>query len=235
MTCSMVSEVSVDADFPRVILVMLRRPRSDPDEARTDPLWEFGSFGTTGCHYSNLMHVARIDELTGKRFAFVQGGRRGMRLVHVTPPVIARLVNSGRCGEVRWNPAVMPLRYENSPCIADNSEYSDVPLMLEYIRAKGGATFEQKFGSAFRSRRTPVRGEVGRELVEVYERWRVAHPEAIAQTYVDALPWRPPLVQSLSDRQRDYRRNLGQTSKGCKPKVKTRPEVCPPRLSKRRC
>jgi hypothetical protein len=43
-------------DDARVIIVMLRQPRlDDPNEMRTDPLWEFGSFGCTGCHRKSLM------------------------------------------------------------------------------------------------------------------------------------------------------------------------------------
>ena len=37
--------------MPNVFFVHLRRPnRSDPDEQRDDPFYEFGSFGCTGCH-----------------------------------------------------------------------------------------------------------------------------------------------------------------------------------------
>jgi hypothetical protein len=58
-----------------VVLVLLRRPnRSNPREMRSDPFWEFGSFGCTGCHTTNLMNIRRADELAGVRFGFAQGG-----------------------------------------------------------------------------------------------------------------------------------------------------------------
>jgi hypothetical protein len=78
-------------DEARVILVMLRRPRrGDPNEMRTDPLWEFGSFGCTGCHRANLMNPTKLTELNGARLGFAQNGLRGIKLVHLTPPIRAR-------------------------------------------------------------------------------------------------------------------------------------------------
>jgi hypothetical protein len=38
----------------QVFVVMLRRPRKN--DRRSDPFWEFGSFGCTGCHGKNLLH-----------------------------------------------------------------------------------------------------------------------------------------------------------------------------------
>jgi hypothetical protein len=65
----------------RVIVVHLRQPkRGDPGESRSDPFYEFGSFGCTKCHSRNLMHPRRAHELDGARFAFAQGGRLGFRL-----------------------------------------------------------------------------------------------------------------------------------------------------------
>jgi hypothetical protein len=40
----------------KVVVVLLRQPRKDISEMRTDPFWEFGSFGLTGCHQRNLLH-----------------------------------------------------------------------------------------------------------------------------------------------------------------------------------
>src|SRR5205814_8322552 len=51
------------------------------------PLWEFGSFGCTGCHNRNLMNPNRLTELSGARLAFAQNGDLGIKLVHLTPPV----------------------------------------------------------------------------------------------------------------------------------------------------
>lgn len=66
---------------PKVIMVTLRRPNlSVPGEMRTDPLWEFGSFGLTGCHKRNLMNPRNVDILDGARLAFAQGGEDGFKL-----------------------------------------------------------------------------------------------------------------------------------------------------------
>lgn len=160
----------LEEDYPRVIIVMLRRPKSHAEESRTDPLWEAGSFGTTGCHGRNLMNPARIEELTGKRFAFAQGGPSGIRLIHVTPPIAPRLIHGGDCGEVRWKPIAMPLRYSNSPCLVDNAGHSDAPALLDFIRGVRRLTWVAKFASAFRTSRTTLAGVVGKEVLSIYER-----------------------------------------------------------------
>src|ERR1035438_6995686 len=64
-----------------VFIVHLRRPKSKCDP-RSDPFWEFGSFGMTGCHASNLMNPRNAQNLECARLAFVQGGPKGMRLVY---------------------------------------------------------------------------------------------------------------------------------------------------------
>jgi hypothetical protein len=74
---------------PKVFFVHLRRPGSD--DPRTDPLYEFGSFGCTKCHCSNLFHPRHAEDLKGSRLAFVQGGDDGSRLVFLTPPITVRV------------------------------------------------------------------------------------------------------------------------------------------------
>ena len=76
---------------PPIILVHLRRPdRRNPDETRTDPLYEFGSFGLTDCHRTLLKRRSTI----GSRLGFVQPGRGEMRLVYLSPPV--KVVDHGK-------------------------------------------------------------------------------------------------------------------------------------------
>jgi hypothetical protein len=107
-------------DMQTVIIVHLRRPKSkaeDPKEMRSDPFWEFGSFGLTGCHDKNLMHPKNAAELNGVRFAFVQGGTKGTRLVHLTPPV--KIVKHNKRIEARWSPAEMPFRYDIAPILSN--------------------------------------------------------------------------------------------------------------------
>lgn len=177
-------------ESPRVVIVHLRKPdRSSPNETRTDPFWEFGSFGCTGCHRKNLMNPKRIDELEGLRVAFAQGGRDGHRLVHLTPPV--RVVrHKDRC-ELRWEPA-MPFRYAEAPVLAGADGTNDFPLLLKMLAGVNRTTLPAKFSSCFRSRRTPLREELSREIIRVFDRKRSkAKPAMIASAYHEALPYPP--------------------------------------------
>src|ERR1041384_295495 len=102
-------------------LVLLRRPRRwDPKEKRSDPFWEFGSFGTTGCHKTNLLRPKTARIVDGDQLAFAQGGSMGVRLVFVTPPV--RRVLHRRFLEIRWEPCRMPLRYTTAPVLIQNPD-----------------------------------------------------------------------------------------------------------------
>ncbi len=84
-----------------VLVALLRQPHMErPTEMRSDPFWEFGSFGLTGCHKTNLMHPKKVHELKGARIAFVQGGDAGFKLVYLTPPVTP-IPYSDR-SEIRW-------------------------------------------------------------------------------------------------------------------------------------
>src|SRR5450432_3018006 len=109
---------------PRVVVVHLRRPRlSNPKEMRTDPFWEFGSFGLTGCHSTNLMNPKKSSELNGVRFAFAQGGKLGMRLVYLSPPI--KIALHGSLCEAIWQPREMPFKYSSAPVLIDNGGGSD--------------------------------------------------------------------------------------------------------------
>jgi len=124
----------------KVIIVHLRRPRSKStksDETRSDPFWEFGSFGITGCHSRNLMHSKNADKLNGVRFAFAQGGKQGTRLIYMTPPV--RIVKHRHCIEATWSPAEMPFRYDHAPILASNkgrSDFSELESALNWCRGQ---------------------------------------------------------------------------------------------------
>jgi hypothetical protein len=205
--------------YPAVIIVMLRRPKSSAEESRTDPYWEFGSFGTTGCHNRSVMNPLRIKELDGKRFAFAQGGPLGFRLVHVTPPLSTRQLPNGLC-EALWAPPDMPLLYKASPCLIDNSGHSDCPSIIPYFSGVKRHTWEARFGSAFRTSRLPLAGVVGAELLRVYSERRLAFPSAVAQTYVDALPYPPPRVDDDEARRRGYESRIRR--EGCQSNTRRR-------------
>ena len=188
-----------------VVIVHLRRPRrSDPNEMRSDPFWEFGSFGCTGCHMKNLMNPRRIDELEGARLAFAQGGPEGFRLVLLTPPVHA-IRHKNRC-ELRWDASRVPFRYDRAPLLINNEGESDFPLLRRIIRADR-ETWCGRFSSRFRSSRTPLRNDAAGELLRVYQ----AHmdgvsPEALMVGYADTMPYPPNKVDG--HRKRTYRRLL---------------------------
>lgn len=183
----------------RVIIVHLRRPRSraeKPDEMRSDPFWEFGSFGITTCHGKNLMHPDHAEKLNGARFAFAQGGREGTKLVYLTPPVKIKK-HGKKLIEAKWSPKEMPFRYSAAPVLVSNTSNSDFPLLETALRdRRRSRTVEGEFGSRFRSRTEPLDVEIAEELLSVYARLRKAasHSPEIASCYADALPWLPPKV-----------------------------------------
>lgn len=180
---------------------MLRRPTNRPDEKRTDPLYEFGSFGCTGCHSATLMHPRNVDALKGSRLAFVQGGDRGLRLVHLTGPVKPTAFEDRV--EARWTPADMPFRYAHAPVVVCNAQQSDLPAIEALAATARRPTKVAGFSSLFRSRKRALEEPYATELVRLYEALRAAaEPSAIATTYVDALPYEPPLVDT--DRRATY-------------------------------
>lgn len=182
----------------KVFVVMLRQPRrADFNEMRTDPFWEFGSFGLTGCHQRNLLHPKRASELKGARLAFVQGGDAASRLVFLTPPVKKAIPYVDRT-EVCWD-AATPFRYQTAPTIVAADGGTDMPAfkaMIEGVRRNG---WMGKFASKFRTQCNQLPPEVAAEVIAVYERRRKsaidgAIPQAMARIYTDALPYPPPKI-----------------------------------------
>jgi hypothetical protein len=191
---------------PKVIVVTLRRPRlNNPDEMRTDPFWEFGSFGCTGCHKRNLMNPNKVHLLQGARLAFAQGGDEGFKLVHLSPSV--KTVHHGNFAEVKWLPAIMPFKYAQAPLLINNDGKSDFPLLRNFIAHTNRSSWEGKFSSKFRSRREPVEMDLANEIIEVFEQASASNkPDLFASTYVEALPYPPPKIDR--NRQQTYLRFL---------------------------
>jgi hypothetical protein len=188
-----------------IFLVVLRRPRSNADEKRSDPFWEFGSFGITTCHKRNLMNPKKAKRLAGARLAFAQGGPQGTRLVYLTPPI--RVVSHLNCVEATWTPHEMPFRYLEAPRLAVNPATSDFPLLKKSLQGGKRTTLEGQFASRFRSRTTPLEAEFAGELITVYSAMRhEASKGAFAVCYTDALPNLPPDVDY--DRQQTYSARL---------------------------
>jgi hypothetical protein len=143
----------------RVVVVHLRRPHlSNPKEMRSDPFWEFGSFGLTGCHSKNLMNPKKSLELNGVRFAFAQGGHLGMRLVYLSPPI--KLTQHGSLCEAIWQPHEMPFKYSEAPLLIDRAGQTHFPLLKRFLKLTDRGSWLGRFSSRFRSRRqrldTPV-------------------------------------------------------------------------------
>lgn len=175
-----------------IIVVMLRQPRrNDVGEKRSDPFWEYGSFGCTGCHRKNLMNPKRLHELDGKRLAFVQGGQGGFKLVFLSPPVSSKRHLNG--SELTWSPSEMPLKYDLAPVIVDNAGNADAPAVLVELQGVHRKSQVARFASKFRSRRTPIAVEFARQLEATYRRCR-KRQAAIAKHYEEALPYPPPLI-----------------------------------------
>jgi hypothetical protein len=203
---------------PRVVIVHLRRPKlSNPKEMRSDPFWEFGSFGLTGCHSTNLMNQKKSSELNGVRFAFAQGGELGMRLVYLSPPI--KIAIHGSLCEAIWQPRKMPFKYSAAPVLIDHLGGSDFPLLKRLLKRTDRGGWLGRFSSRFRSRRQPLEAELSQELVRGYERARSsASASALSRIYVDALPYAPPIVDP--DREATYSDRLEKARRRSTPRFK---------------
>jgi hypothetical protein len=195
---------------PKVFFVHLRRPgRDDP---RTDPLYEFGSFGCTRCHCSNLFHPRHAGDLKGARLAFVQGGDDGSRLVFLTQPITVN-VWAENC-EACWTPAQMPFKYSEAPVLVANDGRSDFPLVKVFARRAHRSTLEGGLSSLIRSKSSPLEPGMAAEVISVYERhWKENGHSAIAARYYEALPYFTEIDhdrrQTYNDLKRDLRAENG--------------------------
>ncbi|MBN9477177.1 MAG: hypothetical protein J0H72_24210 [Burkholderiales bacterium] len=144
--------------------VYLRRPSRDSD-LRRDPFWEFGSFGQTGCHGTNLMHPTRSPLTTGDRLVFLQGGKSEIRVVGLTPPIAVK--RGQQPLNVTWDRGYRPLPYAMAPVFMDNSGDTDFPAAARILENTNRSTNCAKMASRLRSRNSPV----DRDLQEQLLRW----------------------------------------------------------------
>jgi hypothetical protein len=179
---------------PPVIVVMLRQPYMERStEMRSDPFWEYGSFGLTGCHQRNLMHPKKAAELNGARLAFVQGGKLGSRLVYLTPPVEA--IPYADRTEVKWPTGEMPFCYSAAPVVLNADGFSHFPALRGLVEDCKRNGWMGKFASKFRSRREQLPEQIAADMIEVYEDLRLAvKPDNLSKTYEQALPVNPPCI-----------------------------------------
>lgn len=199
-----------------VLVALLRQPHMErPTEMRSDPFWEFGSFGLTGCHKTNLMHPKKVHELSGARIAFVQGGDAGFKLVYLTPPVTP--IPYCDRSEIRWDTSEgsskMPLRYECAPFIISTTGESDVPEIVQIFKDVRRNGWMGRFASKFRTRRVSLPDTCAAQLIKVWDaRIRQAKANEFARLYTDALPYNPPKTDY--NRQGTYDQMLAAAAAG---------------------
>jgi hypothetical protein len=169
----------------RLSFVMLRQPkRDDPEESRSDPFYEMGCFGITGCHQTNLLSDTSAE---GVRLAFVQGGLSEVRLVYVTPPVHIEV--KGIRLVATWKPPEMPLRYGDAPILVENRVSRRNEALAEFLRGTNRDTPVGQFSSRFRSRKKPLPAELTKEVLALWD--AAALRGTRSATYVEALPYLP--------------------------------------------
>jgi hypothetical protein len=160
--------------------VFLRQPHS-PLDKRSDPFWEFGSFGRTGCHASNLLHPANSLLEKGDRLAFLQGGHGEIKVVGLTPPIEIR-VKSGRL-EAIWNSDYRPISYLDAPLLINNKAESEFPLVLGFLKGTRRTTLCGAAGSRLRARKLPVEDALADQIVN----WFSSLGRSKIGTYLDAI------------------------------------------------
>jgi hypothetical protein len=196
-----------------LFVVMLRQPRNKNDP-RTDPFWEFGSFGCTGCHGKNLLHPKNCQILNGDRLVFIQGGHLGSRLLLLTPPV-ERFDHAGGSPEgrveLRWDSGQKPFRYDRAPSLFESpapGRLGSFPSLAEKIGPTNRSTIAAKLASRFRARSSPLEPDLTHELEKGFNvaRKKAKESDFIA-CYEEALPW-CDCPSSASERRRDYQQRL---------------------------
>ena len=206
----------------KIYIVHLRQPRNNPDEMRSDPFWEFGSFGRTGCHCKNLLHKKNYSKLDGNRLAFAQNGKEGFKLVLLTPPV--KISDLGLVNEAVWNKRYKPFKYSTAPLIVNNRGDSDFQLLFNSIQYKNRNTFVSKFSSSFRSRCYPLDEEIAIEVLKVYNsKYNKSVESDFISNYTDALPFLPLKIDK--NRKKTFRELLTKSDKD-KKKLKSKCRKC---------
>ncbi len=168
-------------------LVYLRRPRNTADR-RSDPFWEFGSFGITGCHGKNLLHRLRSPLRAGDQLAFLQGGIGEVRITGLTPPITVQQLQ-GRI-YATWSKAYRPCPFERAPLLIDNNNGTDFPAVHKMLAKVNRTTPCGRAGSLFRARTARVEGALAEQIRSFFS---LKRPRI--KQYLDAVaptddPWR---------------------------------------------
>jgi hypothetical protein len=210
--------------YSKVVIVHLRKPnQKDEKEMRTDPFYERGSFGCTGCHNKNLMNPKKIEQLNGFRLAFAQGGPEEFRLIQLTPPV-TYVKHKNRC-ELKWKPdGAVFFKYQNAPLLINNAGRSDFPFLKKMLQNRKRTTLSGQFSSCFRSRRKPLENPDAKEFIEIYSRSvDSANKEHFASDYTETMHKPPP--KKDPDRAKTYSKCLQEANMAnpCRCRCKRKP------------
>jgi hypothetical protein len=204
----------------KVVIVHLRKPNQrNKKEMRSDPFYEFGSFGCTGCHKTNLMNPKKIEQLKGVRLAFAQGGTEGFKLILLTPPVKSEKYRN--CCELKWDMSAEFFKYENAPLLIDNKGNTHFPCLLDMLRTVNRSKWVAKFSSKFRAKREQLPNVVALEIIKKYSAFVKSSPEEhFTSDYTKTMHKRPP--KKDSNRTKTYAKFLrkANSAKSCKCKRK---------------
>ncbi len=204
----------------KVVIVHLRRPnQKDENETRPEPFYEFGSFGCTGCHKTNLMNPKKIEQLYGVRLAFAQGGSEGFKLIQLTPTV--KPVKHGNRYELKWDKSDEFFKYQNAPLLINNAGRSDFPFLKKMFQKVNRPTPVAKFSSKFRTQREPLPNDVASKMIDKYLHLRTtAKKEHFARNYVETMHEPPPKPdKNRKETYRNFKRKAN-SAKSCKCKQK---------------
>lgn len=184
--------------------VYLRQPGGLHDR-RDDPFWEFGSFGSTGCHSTNLMHLTGCPIKRGDRLAFLQGGAGEIRVVGLTPPVIDVRTCGEKRREVIWPDTYRPMRFGEAPALVTNSGETAFPAVLDILKGVRKNSFCGKASSKLRSCKQPIPDRLANEMaawfaskqsientVRTYTE-AITRPECVWYRHASLQPW--PLLE----------------------------------------
>jgi hypothetical protein len=205
----------------KVAIVHLRRPnQKDKKEMRSDPFYEFGSFGCTGCHRRNLMNPKKIEQLNGVRLAFSQGGPEGFKLIQLTLPI--KSVKYKNCCELKWDMGAKFFKYKNAPLLINNKGNTHFPCLLDMLRTVNRSTWVAKFSSKFRAKREQLPNVVALEMIKKYSAVVKSSPEEhFADNYAETMHTPPPKPDK--NRKETYQNSIkkANSAKSCKCKQKS--------------
>jgi hypothetical protein len=161
-------------------VVFLRKPNTLAD-MRSDPFWEFGSFGRTGCHRVNLLHPRHTPLVNGDRLAFLQGGQGEIRVVAVSPPITVG--GSNDLIEVEWSSRYRPLPFLSAPLLINNLGDTAFPEVRSILRGTRRSTYCGAAASRFRSKSSALNKVLEKQILSWFKRSGLpkisTYPEAI--------------------------------------------------------